>query len=296
MRLHVEVRCHIAVLALIAATAVSAPVQAADMAPPPVLRGPLPVTEQGQDWSGFYVGGFGGFNQMEFEPRNAASGLIREMLRPNNVLITLGRADDVTLQKRTTSNAIGYGLYMGYNWMMDDYVVGLEADYTRAKLNGTAAAGRNASFNDPSAAAIPNNAYGYSVTASSAIKVTEYGTIRGRMGVPFGSFMPYVTAGAAWGRLSYGNSATLTGTVATGVPNGTGTATVYGPPVAFAPYSLKDGARTRFAFGYALGTGIDWALTQNIVLRAEVMHVRFGNAGDTTAAVNTARAGAAVKF
>jgi outer membrane immunogenic protein len=289
-------RLHVAVLGFVATAVLTVPASAADMAPPPVLRGALPVTEQGQDWSGFYVGGFGGFNQMEFEPRNAASGLIREMLRPNNVLITLGRADDITLQKRTTSNAVGYGLYMGYNWMMDDYVVGLEADYTRAKLNGTAASGRNASFNDPSAAAIPNNAYGYSVTASSAIKVTEYGTIRGRMGVPFGSFMPYVTAGAALGRLSYGNSATLTGTVATGVPNGTGTATIYGPPIAFAPYSLKDGARTRFAFGYALGAGVDWALTQNIVLRGEVMHVRFGNAGDTTASINTARAGAALKF
>jgi outer membrane immunogenic protein len=289
-------RLHVAVLGFVATTVLSAPASAADMAPPPVLRGPLPVTEQGQDWSGFYVGGFGGFNQMEFEPRNAARGLIREMLRPNNVLITLGGADDITLQKRTTSNAIGYGVYMGYNWMMDDYVVGLEADYTRSKLNGTSNGGRNASFNDPSSAAIPNNAYSYSTTASSAIKVTEYGTIRGRMGVPFGSVMPYVTAGAAWGRLSYGNAATVTGTVATGVPNGTGTATIYGPPIAFAPYSLKDGARTRFAFGYALGAGIDWALTQNIVLRGEVMHVRFGNAGDTTASINTARAGAALKF
>jgi outer membrane immunogenic protein len=285
-----------AVLGFVAAAALYTSAHAADMAPPPVLRGALPATEQGQDWGGFYVGGFGGFNQMEFEPRNAAKGLIREMLRPTNVLITLGGADDITLQKRTTSNAIGYGLYMGYNWSMDDYVIGLEADYTRSKLNGTASAGRNASFNDPSSAAIPNNAYSYSVTASSAIKVTEYGTIRGRMGVPFGSLMPYVTAGAAWGRLSYGNSATLNGTVAIGAPNGTGTATIYGPANAFAPYSLKDGARTRFAFGYALGAGIDWALTQNIVLRGEVMHVRFGNAGDTTASINTARAGAAVKF
>jgi outer membrane immunogenic protein len=289
-------RRHVAVLGFVAAAALSVSARAADMAPPPVLRGVLPATEQGQDWSGFYVGGFGGFNQMAFEPRNAASGLIREMLRPSNILITLGGADDVTVLRKTTSNAIGYGLYMGYNWSMDDYVVGIEADYTRAKLNGTANVGRNASFYDPSSAAIPNNRYNYSVAASSGIKVTEYGTVRGRMGVPFGSLMPYATAGVAWGRLSFGNIAALTGTVATGVANATGTGTVYGPPVAFTPYSLQDGARTRFAFGYALGAGVDWALTQNIVLRGELLHVRFGNAGDTTASINTARAGAAVKF
>jgi outer membrane immunogenic protein len=290
-------RRHVAVLGLLAATALCAPALAADMgSPPPVLRGALPATEQGQDWSGFYVGGFGGFNQMAFEPRNAAQGLIREMLRPTNVLITLGGADDVTLLKKTTSNAIGYGLYAGYNWMMDDYVVGVEADYTRSKLNGTANVGRSASFFDPSSATIPNNRYAYTVEASSGIKVTEFGTVRGRVGVPFGSLMPYATAGVAWGRLSYGNAAALTGTVQTGVANAGGTATIYGPPAALTPYALKDGSRTRFAFGYALGAGIDWALTQNIVLRGEVMHVRFGNAGDTTVAINTARAGAAVKF
>jgi outer membrane immunogenic protein len=291
-------RRHVAVIGLLAATALCAPVLAADMAPHPVLRGALPVTEQGQDWSGFYVGGFGGFNQLEFESRNAGVGLVRQMLN-GSVFLNPGQADQLVTQKRQTSNGVGFGLYAGYNWMMEDYVLGLEADYTKGSLKGKSQLSRDGSFSvpDPSLPGVSYQ-YTYNSAATSDVKITDYGSIRARVGVPFGSFMPYATAGLAWARASYNNQASLAALTrtATQTTNALGvTTTTY---TAWTPINnaLKDSSRIRFGFGYALGLGADWALTQNVMLRAEVLHSRLGNVGDNGLTINQARAGAALKF
>jgi outer membrane immunogenic protein len=285
------------VLALVSLLA--SPVLAADMGPAPILRGPLPQAEDAVDWTGFYAGGFGGFSQMEFEPRQAGVGLVREMLRASAYL-NPGRADEIVASSRTTTNATGFGLYAGYNWMVEDYVVGLEADYTRAQLKGNSTAGRDGFFSLPDGSSFPRDDYRYTTSTTSRLKISDFGTIRGRLGAPMGSFMPYLTGGLSWARASYGNTAALvsdTRNVTQVVNPFTGaTTTNYGPWAPAASYALKDGSRTRFVFGYAVGAGVDWAVTQNLILRAEVMHVRFGNAGDTSTSINSARAGAAIKF
>ncbi len=282
-------------LSLLGTAAISSHAAAADMAgaPPPVLRGALPAPEVANDWSGFYAGGFGGFGQMEFEPRTAATGLVRRMLS-NSVYLNPGRADDVIMNRRTTSNNIVYGGFVGYNWMIDDYVVGAEFDYTRGQMKGSASGGRAGSFSDPDVNAVPRIDYRYNVNVLNRLKLTEFGTARLRFGVPFGSIMPFATAGIALGRFSYRNEANATGE-ARNVTDSNGT-TIFGPWTQNMNASLKDNSRTRFAFGYALGGGVDWALSQNIFLRAELQHVRFGNTGDMTASINSARAGAALKF
>lgn len=280
-------------LGLLGAAGVPLLAAAADMAPPPVLRGPMPSSEASNDWSGFYLGGFGGFSQMEFEPRNAASGLVRTMLT-STVWLNPGRADDVVIQKRTTSNKVTFGGFAGYNAMIDDYVIGAEIDYTRGQFDGTAVGGRSGFFGIPDTTTLPRNEYRYVTSVSSKLKLTEFATIRARFGVPYGSVMPYVTGGLALGRFAYENNAAMVGEGRNVFDNNG--VQVFGAWTPSTNTSLRDASRTRFAIGYALGAGIDWALTQNIVLRGELMHVRFGNAGDMTASINTARAGAAVKF
>lgn len=281
-------------IALLGSAAVSPLASAADMAPPPVLRGPLPVTEAGTDWSGFYAGGFGGFSQLEFEPRTAGTGLVRTMLS-NTVWLNPGRADDVIFNRRTTSNKVVFGGFVGYNWMIDDYVIGAELDYTRGEQNGTANGGRSGFFAIPDTNAVPRVDYRYTTSVSNKLKMSEFGTARLRFGVPFGSFMPFATAGIALGRFSYRNEASATGEARNVVADANGNA-IFGSWTQVMNTSLSDASRTRFAIGYALGGGFDWALTQNVFLRGELQHVRFGNAGDMTATINTARAGAALKF
>jgi len=267
---------------------------AADLDPPPVLRGPLPASEASMDWSGFYAGGFGGFTQMEFEPRTAASGLVRTMLS-NSIWLNPGYADDTIYSRRTTSNKVVFGGFVGYNWMIDDYVVGAELDYTRGEQNGAANGGRSGFFSQPDSTAVPRTDYRYTTNVSNRLKLSEFGTARLRFGVPFGSFMPFATAGVALGRFSYRNEASAFGDARSVSADINGLA-VFTPWSRVMNTSLSDASRTRFAVGYALGGGFDWALTQNVILRGELQHVRFGNAGDMTATINSARAGAALKF
>ena len=47
------------------------------------------------------------------------------------------------------------------------------------------------------------------VSGESFISLTDFGTIRGRIGWATGSLLPYVSAGVALGRASYGTTATL---------------------------------------------------------------------------------------
>ncbi len=67
----------------------------------------------------------------------------------NTVWLMPGRADDVIMDRRTTSNNIVYGGFVGYNWMIDDYVVGAEIDYTRGEQKGSASGSRAGLFSDP---------------------------------------------------------------------------------------------------------------------------------------------------
>ncbi len=290
----------VAALAALVSTASVPCALAADMAQPfePGLRGALPAMD-GPDFTGTYVGGFGGFSQQLFEPRQAGVGLIQDMLR-STVYLNPGRADDIVTRSRTTTNNMTYGLFIGHNWQVEDYIIGFEADYTRANLNGSSSGGRSGFFSVPDVTVYPHDDYRYTTTTSSQLKISDYGTIRGRFGMPMGQLMPYATAGLAWARASYGNSAALTGesrnVIQTTNPFTGVVTTVYGPWGPAGNYSLKDGSRTRFAFGYALGAGLDWAVTSSIILRGEVQHVRFGNVGDTNSTINTARAGAALKF
>jgi outer membrane immunogenic protein len=284
------------ILASAAFTIAALSAHAADMAgPPPVLRGALPMADTATDFSGFYFGAFGGFNQQEFQGRTAGQALLNEMLR-GTVFLNPGNAADIVNYKSVTSNAVSYGLYGGYNWAVDDFIIGVEADYTRTKLEGNLQGGRNGSFSTPTAQTYPNDQYAYVTTTASALKISDYGSIRGRFGMPFGSVMPYLSGGLAVARASYGSDATVNWQVRNITQNASTGVISAGPWATGAPYSLRDGSRTRFAFGYAFGAGVDWAVSQNIVLRGEVLTHRFGNVGDMTSNINTARVGAAVKF
>jgi outer membrane immunogenic protein len=295
------------------------PAIAADMSgPPPVLRGALPAAHQGVDFTGFYAGGFAGFNSQSFGSRDALSNVA-----VGNIVGTrygtFGQANVVALPERTSTNAMGFGLFVGYNWGFDDYVVGLEADYTRSKLKSSTAETRSGVFTDPTTAnaVVPGevNQYSYTTRVNSRTEVSDYGTIRARVGMPMGTVMPFATAGLAWARTSYSLDGSLSGQVRR-INSTTLAATTAYAVDATAPGPVNAGVGMKMIYGYALGLGLDWAMSSNIVLRAEAMTLRFndwagglskrsiagqnfsgGSSGANDAmSINTARIGAAVKF
>jgi outer membrane immunogenic protein len=296
------------------------PALAADMGGPvPILRGALPAASHGVDFSGFYFGGFGGWNGQTFESRDGLSSAAVGNIAGTRYG-TYGQAHVVSLPRRTHTKDMAIGGFVGYNWGFDEYVIGIEADYTRTKLSGNTSASRSGLFTDPTTlnavVAGEVNQYSYTTTLNSRTKVEDYGTIRMRAGMPFGQIMPFMTGGLAWARTSYSVDGSLAGQVRR-VNNAT-----LAPTTAFAvdpagPAPLYAGVGTKMIYGYALGLGLDWALSSNILLRAEVMTLRFSdwagglskrsiagqnfNFGGSTGAndtmsINTARVGAAVKF
>ena len=116
------------------------------------------------------------------------------------------------------------GAQVGYNYQMGQFVVGLEADIQGADLS-------------------TGNTF-----AGLRVKTDYFGTVRGRVGVAFDRFLPYITGGWA-----YGN-------VKTSFPG------------VFAVSS--DNSHTG---GWALGGGLEYAFTNNIIAGVEYLYVDLGD-------------------
>ena len=119
-----------------------------------------PRFEQAYDWSGLYVGGHAGYGGGSFGPGT-------------NPLPQQG-----AFFPRSITGLIG-GYQAGYNLQLaNKWVLGVEADISftspldRPKL----------------------------VPAPFSATFDYFGTARGRIGYAFGTWLPYVTGGAAWGR------------------------------------------------------------------------------------------------
>lgn len=280
-----------------AALMLAAPAFAADYpgspGPAPVLRGALPGVQAGTDWSGFYFGGSVGYG-------NATNAIANPGLEPQLQALVAGTAVATSMQQRpliftgrNQSGVMTFGGFLGFNYQSDDMVFGFEADYSRGKMKGDQT-GRASGVTAPIAVGGGATRYeNWNAVTTSNFEIKDSGTLRGRMGYTFGSFMPYLTAGIAWARASNERSATVSGTFeeydATNVLTRNGI-------LNFNPSTNRTGARTKLHFGYALGAGVDVALSQNIFFRAEAIHSRFSDIGGTNVQINQARASAGVKF
>lgn len=124
-----------------------------------------------------------------------------------------------SLSWNTSGTAIG--IHGGYGWRVSNMLyAGIEADWSILNSSGDTL-GITAAF-DWSA------------------------SLRGRIGIPIGNAMPYLTAGVAWTR----------GGMDAGVVSG---------------------AKTEKGFVY--GGGVDFAITNNWIARAEYLRVDYGNVG-----------------
>ncbi len=281
----------VAVIGVLATAALSFPACAADMAPAPVLRGALPATEKSIDWSGFYLGGTGsyaGINTTSNSARNSMDPTLRQLVRGS---VVEGGISTMPLieQGRSQNQRVGFGLYAGYNWMMDDYVIGIEADYTRAKLEGGFTGDRSGRIGGT----VSDTQYDWTAHTEKSYKITDYGSVRGRIGFAWDNFLPYATLGVAYARASSASFATIASYQRT--YDAAGIITSQGPTL-YTPSFLAEQNRSKLFIGYALGAGLDYALSSNIVVRAELQHLRFVNVAGSTLQLNQAKLGAAIKY
>jgi outer membrane immunogenic protein len=134
------------------------------------------------------------------------------------------------------------GGQVGYNYQFGSLVVGVEADLQYADLGGR------------------NNGY-YGFYGDNGGSDGYFGTVRARIGVAFDRVLVYATGGFAYGDVNSGNNGY-------GYP-GFGT-------VGF-PFGYGYGRRDETNTGYAVGGGIEYAVTNNITVRLEGLYVNLDN-------------------
>ena len=147
-------------------------------------------------------------------------------------------------------NGFAGGAQIGYNYQVGSLVYGVEADLDflsgRGRKTGTVALGA------PFAA-------GTTLTTSGGGGGSYIGTVRGRLGVAFDRFLPYVTGGLAYGNTRNGSTVAIG---PAGVSGGTD--------------RFTSGSSSNVKFGYALGAGLEYAITNNITVKGEYLYTDLG--------------------
>lgn len=276
-----------------------------------VLRGPdyepaAPII----DWNGVYIGGHGGYTSASSGFKNAYKPLVSNIVRLSTAESDFS-ASSFLVPRTKSVEGTSYGAYVGFNYQFDEAVVGIEADYTHFDRSITTA---------DSLARFKVNSQGLletvSVSGSATARVEDYGTLRARGGYAIGNFLPFVTGGVAIGRVqvdervqvsdsgydqaTYRANQQLTTGNAAAVKNFGYTKFDQNFPENGTPsFVTGQNFKTKTLGGITLGAGLEFALTSNILLRAEYQYVMlndFQKSAGNRIDMNTVRGGAAVKF
>jgi outer membrane immunogenic protein len=143
----------------------------------------------------------------------------------------------------TKSNGFIGGAQAGYNFQAGNLVYGIEADISYIDRKKTASSRSTALV------------LGSNLTTTASSKLDYLGTLRGRVGfTPVERMLVFATGGLAFGGVN------TTGRV-----------------VADAAPTLEwNGSKSNAKVGFALGAGAEYALTDNISLKAEYLYYNLG--------------------
>jgi outer membrane immunogenic protein len=245
---------------------------AADVGYDPEFFNPGPATYF--NWSGFYFGVSGGGGIANTDFGNGALNLLSSTLTifqtANGIQLPSGA--QLALSPDSASFT-SFGGFAGYNTQWESVILGLEANYHRTSLDASA------STSAPTftiAGSGPVALYNVDASASSLISLTDYATIRGRAGWALGSFLPYATLGMALGRADITDSARVHFVAVDAFGNAMNSVDV----------TTAQNHKDQFAFGFAVGGGIDWMVFSGLFLRAEYEFVEFADFGNRTRTFN----------
>ena len=232
---------------------------AADMA---VKAAPIPMAPAAFSWTGFYIGAnVGG----AWTPNSGGSDF--GPLFPPFIVLPPAVAIPTVIPGQLASlvgdgrrsGVIGGG-QIGYNWQVNQFVLGVEADAVGTGLRGsTASASRT----------IGAPIFAVPVTQTVTVDfghVEWMASFRGRAGFAVNQALFYVTGGGAVAE--FGGSRTT-------LVNGPGISV----PAAGTYVATNGGSTTRW--GWTVGGGIEWAFNQNWSVAGEYRYTDFGNRGST---------------
>jgi outer membrane immunogenic protein len=214
------------------AALVGTPVIAADM---PVKAPPAPA----YSWEGLYIGGNVGWLGIAGVSLSGtpADGNTAAFLGP----CSAAGGCPTSVGSAQASSVAGGGQF-GFNWQLQNWVVGLEADVQGASADASGSANVHVAPFTP-----------YSL--SQHIKENEFGTICGRAGLLVTpTLLAYATGGFAWAL--------------------TKQSIVFGFP------SLAEtgaGAASSMGIGGTVGAGLEWALGNRWSVAGEYLYARLGS-------------------
>ena len=234
-------------------------------------------------WSGAYFGGQLGYSSASMDFSNAQQSqvafILSETALENNSNVSNWGVMGVEGTSRPT-----YGAFLGYNLQWDNAIVGVEFNYNHVHTGMKGAASGSIRR-----LASPGNGFVYdtTVTAIASANITDYGTLRARLGYAFGSAMAYGFGGIAVGRADLQRTATVSAIEM--AADGSGV------PFFFGPFTETE-KRLAFINGYTVGVGVDWAVGKNLFVRAEYEFIDFYPFSDMSAYINSIRGAVGVKF
>jgi outer membrane immunogenic protein len=201
---------------------------AADLPARTYTKAPVYV-DPGFDWTGFYVGGNLGYSwgrSSDTSTLTTATG---------TVLLTTSDRSDL--------NGVVGGGQIGYNWQMQNWVYGFEADIQGTGEKGT----RNFTFSP--APIIGNNLLPTLIIPFAlSQKIDWFGTVRGRVGIlATPRVLLYVTGGLAYGEVDSNETIVVT------------------------PFS-----NSNTKVGYTVGAGIEGVISGNWTAKLEYLYVDLG--------------------
>lgn len=228
----------------VAAVLLSTAAHAADL---PVLKA-SPMT-QAWSWSGLYLGLNGGYGF------NGSAANISGTDLNGTALVGTGL---VPPGLKVDAKGAVFGGQAGYNWQAGYVVFGLETDLQWSGIKGNS----QQTLTDAPFNPTPN-----ALTTTATQAFPWFGTARGRLGLAFDHTLIYGTGGLAYGEVNDAVSIALSGPVAVALPG-----------------SAAMTSTSRTGIGWVAGLGLEQALGNNWVVRAEWLHVDLGS---TTQAFGT---------
>ena len=224
------------------ATLIGTPALAADMALKAAPAPPAPVWS----WTGFYLGGNAGGSWSRSDvDTNVAGGTYLVLCGP-----TCAPAVGNAASPGFRTNAFIGGVQAGYNYQMNNMVLGIETDFD--------------SFHNRASATATQAYPGFPTvmfTTQSNVSTDWLWTFRPRVGVATQSFLVYATGGVAVTNLKYSENFTDNNTA----------------PV----FARESASVSQTRAGWTVGGGAEAKLSTNWSVKAEYLYANFGSVSAT---------------
>lgn len=144
------------------------------------------------------------------------------------------------------------GVHVGFNYQIQQWVVGAEADFMGSALASQANTLKYLA-SDP-VTNLPST-----IALSDRIQQNWLGTVRARIGYAHDRTLFYATAGLAYGSVKSSSAMVLTDILPTGTN----------------PFDWA-GQNSQTKMGYAIGAGVEYALSDQWIIRGEYLYYNLG--------------------